>query len=256
MEPAHVLGQAIEQVATQVEHFQPIGEPEDLTRKLRQPSVQPQLSRTGQITPPQRLEICAHDRVLESWVGDHLFRNAAMRWRVSPSSRPALMLCTASAMASRGLMAAAAFLNRIRRRTYVLLEERLVVLLPRAHFQAGNRRVALASLSGERFVTVRASASSNFRQRFVLSCREAGFDPHITQETGEWATVAGLVSSGMGVALAPASVAEIRLAGLVQRPLSQPASTTVVLFCRPDEAETPAAHFIAAARGHSSATTA
>jgi hypothetical protein len=95
-----------------------------------------------------------------------------------------------------------------------------------------------------------------FRQRFVLSCREAGFDPHITQETGEWATVAGLVSSGMGVALAPASVAEIRLAGLVQRPLSQPASTTVVLFCRPDEAETPAAHFIAAARGHSSATTA
>ena len=79
MEPAHVLRQAIEQVATQVEHFQRIGEPEDLTRKLRQPSVQPQLSRTGQITPPQRLEICAHDRVLESWVGDHLFRNAAMR---------------------------------------------------------------------------------------------------------------------------------------------------------------------------------
>ena len=140
--------------------------------------------------------------------------------------------------------------------SYVLLEERLVVLLPRAHFQAGNRRVALASLSGERFVTVRASASSNFRQRFVLSCREAGFDPHIAQETGEWATVAGLVSSGMGVALVPASVAEIRLAGLVQRPLSRPASTTVVLFCRPDEAETSAARFIAAARCHSSATTA
>ena len=128
---------------------------------------------------------------------------------------------------------------------HVLLEERLVVLLPRVHRLAADRRVALASLSAERFVTVRASASSSFRQRFVLSCREAGFEPHITQEAGEWATVAGLVSSGMGVALVPASVAGIRLAGLVQRPLSRLSSSRVVLFCRPDAKETPAAHFIA-----------
>jgi DNA-binding transcriptional LysR family regulator len=133
--------------------------------------------------------------------------------------------------------------------SHVLLEERLVVLLPCAHHLAGHRRVALASLAGEQFITVRASASSQYRQRFVLYCREAGFEPHIAQETGEWATVAGLVSSGMGVALAPASVAKIRLHGLVRRPLSQTASSSVVLFYQPEVAEAPAGQFIALSIG-------
>ncbi len=127
----------------------------------------------------------------------------------------------------------------------VVEHEPLVALLPSGHPLAAGRRVALSGLAGEPFVMVRAAAGPSFRQGFVQHCRGAGFEPLVAQEAGEWATVAGLVSCGLGVAVAPASVARIRLAGLVHRPLSRAAASRIVLVSRPAAAEAPARNFIA-----------
>jgi DNA-binding transcriptional LysR family regulator len=108
--------------------------------------------------------------------------------------------------------------------------EPLIALLPRTHRLASARRVRLSDLATDPFLLVRAAAGPSFRTRLLEFCRGAGFEPAVAQEAGEWSTVAGLVSAGLGVALAPASVARISLPGMVHRPLIHPLQSRIVLF--------------------------
>ncbi|MBN8928190.1 MAG: hypothetical protein BGO51_26830 [Rhodospirillales bacterium 69-11] len=128
---------------------------------------------------------------------------------------------------------------------HTVAHEALIVLLPRAHPLAAARRVALAALAGEPFLLVRAAAGPSFRTRLLGFCREAGFAPVVAQEAGEWSTVAGLVSAGLGVALAPASVARINLPGMVHRPLVQTLHSEIVLFWRDTAADDVLRNFVA-----------
>jgi DNA-binding transcriptional LysR family regulator len=123
--------------------------------------------------------------------------------------------------------------------------EPLVALLPRAHRLASARRVALADLAADPFLLVRAAAGPSFRTRLLEFCRIAGFEPSVAQEAGEWSTVAGLVSAGLGVALAPASVARINLPGMVHRPLVQPLYSSIVLFWRDAAVDDVLRNFVA-----------
>ena len=55
----------------------------------------------------------------------------------------------------------------------------------------------------------------------VLSlCQQAGFTPKVVQEARWLQTVLGLVASGMGVALAPASMQMLQHPGVIYRALS------------------------------------
>ncbi len=125
-----------------------------------------------------------------------------------------------------------------------IMDEPLLVLLPRSHRLASGSEVALASLANESFVAVRALPGPRYRERFNEVCREVGFEPRIAQEAGEWATVAGLVSSGIGVAVAPSSIAQIQLEGLVHRPLDQRLSSQIVMLHRSTFEWSPAVHFV------------
>ena len=59
--------------------------------------------------------------------------------------------------------------------------------------------------------------------------------------------IAGLVSAGLAIALAPASVARISLPGMVHRPLTTAVRSRIMLFWRFGEAETVVANFVALA---------
>jgi DNA-binding transcriptional LysR family regulator len=131
--------------------------------------------------------------------------------------------------------------------SHAVAHENLVVLLPRTHSLAAAKRIALTALAAEPFVVVRAAAGPSFRAHFVELCRGAGFEPVVAQEVGEWSTVAGLVSAGVGVALAPASVARIKLPGMVHRPLTAAARSRIMLFWRLGETNTVVANFVALA---------
>jgi DNA-binding transcriptional LysR family regulator len=111
--------------------------------------------------------------------------------------------------------------------SHAVAHENLVVLLPRTHSLAAAKRIALTALAAEPF--------------------GAGFEPVVAQEVGEWSTVAGLVSAGVGVALAPASVARIKLPGMVHRPLTAAARSRIMLFWRLGETNTVVANFVALA---------
>jgi DNA-binding transcriptional LysR family regulator len=111
-----------------------------------------------------------------------------------------------------------------------VLREPFIALLPKAHKLAASNRVPLPALAAEPFVVVRADAGPSFHAKFMALCGDAGFVPSVTQEVGGWATVAGLVSAGLGVALAPASVAQIRLPGMVCRPLAGQAEPSTVML--------------------------
>ncbi|MGN6391945.1 MAG: LysR family transcriptional regulator, partial [Gemmatimonadales bacterium] len=91
-----------------------------------------------------------------------------------------------------------------------LLREPFVALLPSRHRLARRAAVRVGALAKEPFVLFpRATAPTLFDQIRSL-CAEGGFAPAVAQEAREWHTITGLVAAGLGVAIAPASVARLR----------------------------------------------
>jgi DNA-binding transcriptional LysR family regulator len=79
----------------------------------------------------------------------------------------------------------------------------------------------------------------------------AGVAPRIGQEAIQMQTIVSLVSAGMGVALVPQSLRNLRRTGVVYRPLSEsvPAIETGLVW-RTDEVSPVLAGFIDIVRSH------
>ncbi|MFT4065152.1 LysR family transcriptional regulator [Paraburkholderia sp.] len=85
----------------------------------------------------------------------------------------------------------------------------------------------------------------------------AGLTPRIGQEAIQMQTIVSLVSAGMGVALVPQSLRNLRRTGVVYRPLSEsvPAIETGLVW-RTDEVSPVLAGFIAIVRAHAASVAA
>lgn len=101
-------------------------------------------------------------------------------------------------------------------------QEPLVAVMPTDHRLAPRRRVDVADLAGEPFVTVSGHQGSGLREAVLEQCRRAGIVPEVVQEAALVQTIAGLVASGVGVALVPASVRRLQRVGVTYRPLENP----------------------------------
>jgi DNA-binding transcriptional LysR family regulator len=110
----------------------------------------------------------------------------------------------------------------------VLIEEPLVALLPVHHPLASLSSLRLADLQGEEFISYPSSPPSSVYQTVAAACRNAGFIPKVRQEVAETSSLIALVAAGLGVAVAPASVRHLRIAGVTHRPL-RGTNTTVSL---------------------------
>lgn len=105
-----------------------------------------------------------------------------------------------------------------------LVSEELVVLLPPAHPLAGRRKLRIANLHDEEFISFRAGA--RLRELLFSAARTAGFQPRVRLESNESQRIRRLVSRGMGVAILPRSDAvapgaEVSIAALVDPPLAR-----------------------------------
>jgi DNA-binding transcriptional LysR family regulator len=105
-----------------------------------------------------------------------------------------------------------------------LVSEKLMVVLPRSHPLAGRRRVRMAELKDEEFVSYRPGA--RLRELLLAAGAHAGFEPRTTLESNESERIRRLVARGMGVAILPESDAtpygdEIAVAALVEPSLSR-----------------------------------
>ncbi|HET6184800.1 MAG TPA: LysR family transcriptional regulator [Acetobacteraceae bacterium] len=123
--------------------------------------------------------------------------------------------------------------------TFVELdEEPMVLALPSGHPLAeGAGAVKLAELALERFILVRRRAAPGMYADLILACRAAGFEPKVAAEVGRMLTNLTLVAAGVGVSLVPASMQEIRLAGVRYRRINSPTPlrAPLTLATRTDE---------------------
>jgi len=87
-----------------------------------------------------------------------------------------------------------------------LVSEELVLIVSKSHELAGRRRVHMAELAGEEFISYREGA--RLRELLESAGRSAGFAPRVTLESNESGRIRRLVARGLGVAILPRSDAE------------------------------------------------
>jgi LysR family transcriptional activator of glutamate synthase operon len=80
--------------------------------------------------------------------------------------------------------------------------EPLRLALPREHPLAGQRRVGLADVAGEPFISLRPASA--LRRLTDDLCEQAGFRPDVIFEGDDLSNVRGFVAAGLGVAVVPA----------------------------------------------------
>lgn len=83
-----------------------------------------------------------------------------------------------------------------------LTREPIRLLLPREHRCAGRRRVGIADVAGDPFITLRSS--SLLRAQLDLLCARAGIEIEVALVADDLPTLRGYVASGLGVAIIPA----------------------------------------------------
>lgn len=114
---------------------------------------------------------------------------------------------------------------------HLLLEEDMVVALPRGHALAQGRRgaaLALKALADDPFILFGPPGTGIYDET-VAACRAAGFTPKIGQLAPRITSTLGLVAAGLGVAIVPAALENMTLDGVSYRALKGAVRPTSVL---------------------------
>jgi DNA-binding transcriptional LysR family regulator len=131
-----------------------------------------------------------------------------------------------------------------------LIAESIIVVLPEGHPEGEKVVVDLADLADEPFVMAPRSREPTVFDRYINVCAQAGFSPRIEQEVLQAHTIVELVAVGLGVALAPASLANLHRPGVIYRPLRDGGriTTDTGLAWRGDSESAAIAGFVETAR--------
>jgi len=104
----------------------------------------------------------------------------------------------------------------------VVQRDSFVVALPARHPLARSRgRVRLRELAGESFVMIPRQIAPRLYDIVAELAAQAGVSLNVAQEAIQMQTVVSLVSSGLGAAVVPASVANLGRRGVVYRTLAE-----------------------------------
>jgi DNA-binding transcriptional LysR family regulator len=129
-----------------------------------------------------------------------------------------------------------------------LAEEPMVVALPKAHRAAALKRVDLAMLEHDPFLLFPREVAPTIYDTIVDACRKAGFEPDISQLAPHFSTIVNLVAAELGVSIVPASMMQMRVAGIAYRSIAgQSPTTQLALAYRRGETSPVVRNFIARA---------
>jgi DNA-binding transcriptional LysR family regulator len=95
-----------------------------------------------------------------------------------------------------------------------VLREELVLAAPAGYAAARGDGVDLRTLAKASFIVPPRDIAPGLYDLTISRCRAAGFAPRIVQNARQMQTVIGLVSCGMGLALVPASVRNLKRTGV------------------------------------------
>ena len=105
-----------------------------------------------------------------------------------------------------------------------IFDEPLIAALPDTHPLAQRRRILLRDLAGQRFVFFPRALGPGFYDQVVGLCQEAGYSFRVVQEANEMQTIVSLVAAGIGVAIVPASIRNLRMPAVSYVDLAEPAA--------------------------------
>jgi DNA-binding transcriptional LysR family regulator len=100
-----------------------------------------------------------------------------------------------------------------------LAKERLVLALPADHPRARGEGLRLRQFAGDGFIQISRAQGSAIYDGVIASCQRAGFSPRIAQESSGVQTTLALVAAGLGVAMVPASLQQLKRPGVTYRQL-------------------------------------
>lgn len=102
-----------------------------------------------------------------------------------------------------------------------VLSEPLILAAPRGlKALRGKSLVPLGAVADMPLIIFPRRISPAFHDAIVGCFRDAGLTPHIGQEAIQMQTIVGLVSAGMGIALVPQSVSNLKRPGVEYKPLA------------------------------------
>ncbi|WP_306207753.1 LysR family transcriptional regulator [Actinoplanes sp. RD1] len=171
------------------------------------------------------------------------FRLRAPRVRVDLSQEPAHEILSDLAAGAAEVAITAPRPDDARYDWLPLHTQRLVLVVPPGHRLARRRRVRVADLDGEDFVTL--PRGFGFRTLSDALFAAAGATPRIAFESGDLATIEGLVGAGLGSAIVAEQFAGA--SGTIGIPLADPGTAREIgLTWRRDRPlAPPAARFVA-----------
>lgn len=102
----------------------------------------------------------------------------------------------------------------------VIDREPLLLALPDRHRLAGRQSIELGEVIGDPFVIQPRELAATLYDRLVRLAAKAGFHPVIRQQAQQLNGLIALVAAGIGLALVPASMQAVKLAGVSYVPLA------------------------------------
>ncbi|KVX21083.1 LysR family transcriptional regulator [Burkholderia ubonensis] len=122
--------------------------------------------------------------------------------------------------------------------------EPFVCCLPAGHPLARRRQVALAALADEPFILFPRDAAPHYHDLIIAQCVNAGFSPLVRHEARLWQTILSMIEFGMGVALVPRVLQQVKSDRLAFRPLKDaPLESRTLELKRSGSAEPVALRF-------------
>lgn len=131
-----------------------------------------------------------------------------------------------------------------------MVDDRLVVALPRHHRLARYRRIRIDQLRNEPWVLYPRHMKTMYVELVLSACAAARFAPRVVQEASQMHTLRALVSAGFGVTLLPGAVATPSSREIAIRTLAGAASPRLPLdvIWREGDLSPAGTQFVAVAR--------
>ncbi|UKP00293.1 LysR family transcriptional regulator [Nostoc sp. UHCC 0870] len=101
--------------------------------------------------------------------------------------------------------------------------ESLVVALPSTHSLVQKKHISVRSLLNEPLIMFPRHLAPGLYDRIMSLFQQEHLNPKITQEAIQMQTIIGLVSAGIGVAIAPSSLQNLQRTGVAYRPILEKA---------------------------------
>jgi DNA-binding transcriptional LysR family regulator len=120
-----------------------------------------------------------------------------------------------------------------------LIREPFRVIMRSDHPLAKRRKILIGELAQESFVFYGDRMGRTLPHQVLVLCRSAGFEPRIGQLANGNATITGLIAAGLGIAVVPEAMCQLRHKSVVSRPLDAVGTTTSIWLLRSSRDDSP-----------------